>query len=215
MIRGGFLLSENYLNIDMEFQPGISGNPEGAPTKYKPEYNKQAFKLALLGASDKAICWFLELEYIGELEFYRSFIIEGRKDRPGYLAAKEQKRVEKRLIRKKSQQKRRKESPQYRLRSNLSSLLAGRLKSKNRKSTFDLLDFTLEELKTHLEKQFRNGMTWENYGYYWHVDHKKPDCAFSYQSHIDSDFRECWALSNLQPLLKIENLCKGGRYVGS
>lgn len=45
----------------MEFQPGISGNPDGAPTKYKPEYNQQAFKLALLGATDAEMADFFQV----------------------------------------------------------------------------------------------------------------------------------------------------------
>ena len=34
----------------------------GQPTKYKPEYNKKAFKLSLLGATDKEIAGFFEVD---------------------------------------------------------------------------------------------------------------------------------------------------------
>lgn len=66
-----------------------------------------------------------------------------------------------------------------------------------------LVDFSLEELVAHLELQFRDGMTWDNYGPHWHVDHIYPKSKCS--------FEEAWRLSNLQPLLVEENLRKGSR----
>jgi hypothetical protein len=36
-----------------------------------------------------------------------------------------------------------------------------------------LVGCSIEYLKSHLEKQFTEGMNWSNYGK-WHVDHKKP-----------------------------------------
>ena len=35
---------------------------EGGPTKYKPEYDKQAYKLCLLGATDKTLADFFEVK---------------------------------------------------------------------------------------------------------------------------------------------------------
>jgi len=51
-------------------------------------------------------------------------------------------------------------------------------------------------------------MTWENYGTYWHIDHKIPIAVFNYEKPEDIDFRLCWSLKNLQPLEKIENIKK-------
>lgn len=67
-----------------------------------------------------------------------------------------------------------------------------------------------EQLVEHLESQFVEGMTWENYGLRgWHIDHIKPVCSFD---HTDTDeVRECWHYSNLQPLWAIDNWKKGGR----
>lgn len=70
--------------------------------------------------------------------------------------------------------------------------------------------FTLQELMLHLEKRFVPGMTWQNYGE-WHIDHIRPDSSFSYESATDPAFLECWALSNLQPLWKLDNLKKGSK----
>ena len=75
-------------------------------------------------------------------------------------------------------------------------------------STFDLLGYTLEELMIHLEKQFTEGMTWDNYGE-WHVDHKIPMASFNFETTEDMEFKLCWCLDNLQPLWGPDNLSKG------
>jgi len=75
----------------------------------------------------------------------------------------------------------------------------------------ELVGYTLGKLKTHLEKQFQFGMTWENYGPVWHVDHKIPIVAFNFEKQDDIDFRRCWALNNLQPLWAGENMSKGAK----
>jgi hypothetical protein len=76
-----------------------------------------------------------------------------------------------------------------------------------------LAGFTTEQLKKHLEKQFREGMTWENYGE-WHVDHKTPRAVFNFTSAEDIDFKRCWSLKNLQPLWAKANLSKGDKLDG-
>lgn len=83
-------------------------------------------------------------------------------------------------------------------------------KGKMGKKLKELLPYSINDLKKHLEKQFKPGMTWNNYGE-WHVDHKIPIAAFNFNTSKDLDFERCWALSNLQPLWAIENFRKGGR----
>lgn len=72
----------------------------------------------------------------------------------------------------------------------------------------NLVDFTLNQLKIHLEKLFTSGMTWENQGSYWHLDHKIPISAFNFEKSEDIDFKKCWCLKNLQPLEAMENMKK-------
>lgn len=74
-----------------------------------------------------------------------------------------------------------------------------------------LVNFTVDQLKEHLERQFDSNMTWENYGSYWHIDHIIPIAAFNFETPEDIDFKRCWALKNLQPLEKIENMRKGAK----
>lgn len=73
-----------------------------------------------------------------------------------------------------------------------------------------LTGYTVAELKGHLEKQFQSGMTWDNYGE-WHIDHIIPISAFNFTKPEDVDFKQCWALENLQPLWAQENLRKSNK----
>lgn len=71
----------------------------------------------------------------------------------------------------------------------------------------NLTGYTTEQLKSHLEKQFKDGMSWSNYGS-WHVDHIIPISAFNFETARDIDFKRCWDLRNLQPLWAKDNLRK-------
>ena len=83
--------------------------------------------------------------------------------------------------------------------------------SKKSRHWEDIVGYTIDQLKKHLEKQFKSGMTWENYGTYWHVDHKIPIAAFNFEKPEDIDFKRCWSLKNLQPLWSEENIKKGAK----
>ena len=75
--------------------------------------------------------------------------------------------------------------------------------------TWGVLGYSLDELYKHLEAQFTEGMTWENYGKGgWHIDHIIPVCSFVYTTSDEPAFKECWALTNLRPLWEEENLAK-------
>lgn len=80
--------------------------------------------------------------------------------------------------------------------------------SKSYRKWLDIVGFTLPELMSHLEKQFQPGMTWENHGFYWHIDHKIPISVFNFEKSEDIDFRKCWSLKNLQPLEAVKNHIK-------
>jgi hypothetical protein len=101
--------------------------------------------------------------------------------------------------------------PKYKLGKRTRTALYTCLKEANvakYRSTFVLLGYTIEELMVHLEKQFTDGMTWDNYGE-WHVDHKIPMNSFQFESTDDIGFKDCWKLSNLQSLWGPDNLSKG------
>jgi len=96
----------------------------------------------------------------------------------------------------------------FRLRFNFSSLLRYHIKKGGNK-TFDIVGYTINQLKQHLEQQFDSKMNWDNYGSYWHIDHIKPASSFNQKN--DIEFKECWSLENLQPLEAKENMRKGAR----
>jgi len=79
--------------------------------------------------------------------------------------------------------------------------------NKNGRKWEDLVGFTFAQFKKHMEKQFTDGMTWENHGA-WHIDHILPKSKFNFEKPEDEDFKKCWALKNLQPLWAVENLKK-------
>jgi len=81
--------------------------------------------------------------------------------------------------------------------------------SKNGRPWETLVSWDINQLKSHLEKQFLPGMTWENYGTHWHVDHIIPKSAFNYETPEDVDFKRCWELNNLQPMWAKDNISKG------
>ena len=81
---------------------------------------------------------------------------------------------------------------------------------KNRQHWENIVGFTLQELMAHLEKLFKEGMSFSNYGK-WHIDHIYPISSFNFNSYKDKEFLDCWSLNNLQPLWAFENLSKGIR----
>ncbi|HUS49931.1 MAG TPA: hypothetical protein VMZ91_07180, partial [Candidatus Paceibacterota bacterium] len=99
----------------------------------------------------------------------------------------------------------------YKLNCSLSISIGSSLRfmgiSKNRRHWEDLVGYTKEELKDHLEKQFEKGMTWDNHGE-WHIDHIIPKSFFKYSSTDDTEFKYCWSFNNLQPLWAKDNLRK-------
>jgi len=104
-------------------------------------------------------------------------------------------------------------NPSYKLNYNISGAIRQALGgNKNKKHWETLVNYTLEELKQHLKKQFRVGMSWSNYGTYgWHIDHIIPISLWEFESYEDKEFKQCWALCNLQPLWARENLQKGNQ----
>ena len=73
--------------------------------------------------------------------------------------------------------------------------------------TENLIGISIKELKTYLESQFKEGMTWENYGFYgWHIDHIKPLSSFDLNN--PEEQKKAFHFTNLQPLWAKDNLKK-------
>ena len=96
---------------------------------------------------------------------------------------------------------------QYWLSINLRNRLSQAIKNDYKSgSAVRDLGCTIEFLKQHLERQFVEGMTWENRGKVWHIDHIEPLCSF------DLEDREQLLIvchyTNLRPLFKEDNFKK-------
>lgn len=98
---------------------------------------------------------------------------------------------------------------EFRLLSNYRTRIYKALKGIEKPArTEELIGCTIEELKAHLEKQFRPGMSWNNYGE-WHVDHIRPCSSFDLTD--EAQARECFHYTNLQPLWAHENIAKSDK----
>jgi hypothetical protein len=76
--------------------------------------------------------------------------------------------------------------------------------------TFDIVGCTPEVLKEHIEKQFVEGMSWNNYGFYgWHIDHIIP----LYYAKTEEDMYKLCHYTNLQPLWAKDNWRKNKRLI--
>ena len=84
------------------------------------------------------------------------------------------------------------------------------LKNNKELSSKEYLGCNIEELKIHIENQFLEGMTWDNYGE-WHIDHIIP---LKYQNPTLEETIERLHFSNTQPLWATDNLSKGNRFIG-
>lgn len=97
----------------------------------------------------------------------------------------------------------------HKLSKNFSNAIYRNLaKQKNNIHWENFVDFTLDELKLHLESKFDDKMNWNNYGIYWQIDHIVPVEAFNFTSCKEEAFKKCWSLQNLQPLEKSLNAAK-------
>ena len=106
------------------------------------------------------------------------------------------------------------QQPHNKIAKNLRIRIYRVLKNQNttkNKKTEELTGCTFEELRDHLSKQFKIGMTWNNYGAKgWTIDHIKP-CA-SFNLTLEEEQRKCFHYTNLQPLWAKENLIKSNKY---
>jgi hypothetical protein len=78
---------------------------------------------------------------------------------------------------------------------------------KGEMSSFEIIGCSKDDLRKHLESKFKGGMTWQNYGSYWHIDHIVP--LISAKS--PEEVKKLCHWTNLQPLTAFENISKGSK----
>jgi hypothetical protein len=94
----------------------------------------------------------------------------------------------------------------------LSSLYRSRINkilgSNKNNTTFEIIGCSPEILKEHLEKQFTNGMSWDNHGLFgWHIDHIIPLSS----ANTEEELYKLCRYTNLQPLWAKDNLSKSDK----
>jgi len=145
-----------------------------------------------------------------KLYLERYFSIEKNRLRKNIIALiSSKKKSNKKRIRLYINEKRK--NPKHQINHAISSAILHSLKQKKMGRHWeDLVGYTIKDIMNCLESKFDEKMNWENYGSYWWIDHKKPVSKFNFNSY--EEFKECWALDNLQPMEKISNIKKGDTY---
>ena len=114
---------------------------------------------------------------------------------------------------KRHDQKMRATSPEYRLKRAMRCRIYTALRGiRKMKKTLGFLGCTAQQLRQHLESQFEPGMTWQNYGSHWHVDHVFPLAWFDLSD--PEQQKKAFGLKNMQPMWATENSRKRDRFAG-
>jgi hypothetical protein len=82
------------------------------------------------------------------------------------------------------------------------------------KEVKECLGCTFEEFRLYLEKQFKEGMSWNNYGSKigcWSIDHIIPCSSFDLSKF--EEIKKCFHFSNCQPMWTVDNSSKGNRII--
>jgi hypothetical protein len=100
----------------------------------------------------------------------------------------------------------RKSLPVERMRASMKNRLKSLFFRKGDTRTAEILGMSLPDFKLHIQSQFKTGMSWDNYGSVWDVDHIIPCRAFDHS--IREHVLLCWNHKNLRPEFKTENYSK-------
>ena len=80
---------------------------------------------------------------------------------------------------------------------------------KGKRSAVSVFGCSKEEFELHMQSQFTEGMHWNNYGSFWHIDHIIPLSHFDPYNEQHKRIANHW--TNLRPLEAVENMRRGNR----
>lgn len=210
----------NYSNVDLNSEKECSECKEIKPLKsfHRRSDSPDGFRGKCRDCINKKDREYRKENEIGKKEYAKNREKSLEKSKEYYQKNREKRKAaskkyyaeNKEVLLKKAavrQSKRLKTDVNYKITRNLRNRLYYALKNNTKyKPTLELLGCSIEELKSHLEAKFTEGMTWDNYGE-WHIDHIKP-CA-SFDLTIEDDQKLCFHYENLQPLWATDNIKKG------
>ena len=97
----------------------------------------------------------------------------------------------------------------FKLKTNIRSRFSKCLKKNKTNSTFHYIECSIDYLKNWLKYNFKENMSWENYGSKWHIDHIIPCSSFDFT--VEDNINKCFHWSNLAPLDALENIKKSDK----
>ncbi len=83
------------------------------------------------------------------------------------------------------------------------------LKKSNR--TWKYINCSSDFFKKWIEFQLYDGMTLENYGDFWHIDHVKPCASFDLSK--EEEIEKCFSWKNMRPLKSDKNRKKNDKII--
>ena len=106
-----------------------------------------------------------------------------------------------------------KNDPVFRISVNLRLRLWSVIKKQGGKEKYakmlEIVGMDWGSFKKYIEDKFKPGMTWDNYGSHWHLDHIKAITKFDLLT--EEGQKQSCHYTNLQPLEALENMKKGNR----
>jgi len=183
-----------------EYQKGYRKNHLKESKKYKKEYDENHREEIKKYSKE------YDENHREEIKGYRE---NHKKETKEY---RENHKEERKKYDKEYKKNRRKIDINYKLACNLRSRLYYAIKGNWKVgSAVRDLGCIIPELKIYLEKQFKQGMTWDNWGTYgWHIDHVKPLSSFNLSNR--EELLKAVHYTNLQPLWAEENIKKHNNY---
>ena len=115
----------------------------------------------------------------------------------------------------KNRQIKRRQDIKYRIGSRMSLMIYYALRGKIKKSGRHwetVVGYNIKQLMSRLQSTMPIDATWDDvFAGKLHVDHIRPVSSFCFFSSQDEQFKQCWALDNLQLLWAKDNLSKGSK----
>lgn len=142
------------------------------------------------------------------LQRNKSYVEKNKNDVNQYKSDWQKENGERRRIR---LNERYRTEPNFKIAVNLRTRILNALKNNQKVgTTLDLLGCSVDFFREYLGSMFREGMSWDNHGTVWHIDHKKPCASFDLSD--PEQQKQCFHHTNMQPLYWQDNLKKGDRY---
>ena len=199
---------DKYGKSDTYKQYRESRNQDKEVTEKKKQYNREWRANNLERAKER------------ERIYYATYYTK-HKDTEEYRTRKKEQRLKPEIKkqRNKQQNEKRKNEIGVRIRDNVSRRINKALRNINSvksDKTIEYLNCSIDFFVKHIENQFNEGMSWDNYGrssgdVYWEIDHIIP---INYENPTVDNVIERMHYTNCQPMWAEENRNKSNKFIG-